>query len=152
MERAARVFKNAKYSKSILSEEDQVRAIWPSAVGKAIAAHTLRLRVVRNSLVVDMEDALWQRQLYPLTTQILHRLQRIMGSDAIQSLEFRIGVPRRQPQRSESRDGMLWSNEQPGADGTVTQAGAGPQIDDAERIQDPVLKKVYRLSRKKATA
>jgi Dna[CI] antecedent, DciA len=137
MERAARVIHHHKYSPEIISGSDVVRGIWPAAVGKTIARHTGRITVVRNKLVVEVEDAIWQRQLFSLTRQIVDRLQKLMGSTDIQDLEFRVGVPRRAPQREES------PRSAPEHTGL---------IDEAEQIQDPVLKKVYRLSRKKATA
>lgn len=80
-----------------------------------------------------MEDAIWQKQLFLLSSQILDRLRKVVGSGAIEDLEFRIAIPRRQPQRAPARE-------------TVAV------FDEAESIQDPVLKKLYRLSRKKATA
>jgi predicted nucleic acid-binding Zn ribbon protein len=130
MERAARLIKNKKIIREILTDEDIARAVWPTAVGQAIAAHTSRLRLVRTTLVVEVEDAIWQKQLFALSRQILERLRKLTGNDKVQEVEFRIGIPRRQPQRAESRDVLN---------------------DEAERIQDPVLKKVYRLSRRKAT-
>jgi hypothetical protein len=137
MERAARLIQNNKLSKKVFSEEDLARAVWPAAVGKAIAAHTSRLTLVRQTLVVEVEDAIWQKQLFTLRGQILERLRRVTASDVVQDIEFRIAVKRRQPQRAETRE--------------------SPQInidngDEADSIQDAVLKKVYRLSRKKATA
>jgi hypothetical protein len=138
MERAAHLIKNNKLSKNVFSEEDLTRAVWPAAVGKAIAAHTSRLTLVRTTLVVEVEDAIWQRQLFGLRGQILDRLRRVTGSDLVQDLEFRIALKRRQPQRAETRQSP------------ATQAGL--PYDEADSIQDPVLKKVYRLSRKKATA
>jgi len=137
MERAARLIKNNKLSKKVFSEEDLARAVWPAAVGKAIAAHTSRLTLVRQTLVVEVEDAIWQKQLFTLRGQILERLRRVTASDVVQDIEFRIALKRRQPQRAETRE--------------------SPQIDidngdEADSIQDAVLKKVYRLSRKKATA
>ncbi|MGA8030538.1 MAG: DUF721 domain-containing protein [Bryobacteraceae bacterium] len=132
MERAARLLKNKKVSRQILTEDDIARAIWPAAVGKAIAARTSRLKLVRSTLVVEVEDAIWQKQLHSLTAQILARLRKVTGDDTIRDIEFRIGIPRREPQRAESV--------------------RADDSDEAERIQDPVLKKIYRLSRKKATA
>ena len=139
MEHAARLLKNKKLSREILNEEDIARAVWPAAVGKAIAAHTSRLKLVRSTLVVEVEDAIWQKQLHTLTGQILNRLRKATGSDNILQIEFRIGIPRRKPQRAESHN---------------TSASQPPAFrdDDAELIQDAVLKKIYRLSRKKATA
>ncbi len=138
MERVARLIKDKKISREILSDEDIARAVWPAAVGKAIAAHTSRAKLVRNTLVVEVEDAIWQKQLYALTGQILGRLRQVTGGDRIQDIEFRIAIPRRQPQRAESRD-------------INVPERAGESADEADRIQDPVLKKIYRLSRRKAT-
>jgi hypothetical protein len=138
MERAARLIKNQKISGDILNDTELARAIWPTAVGKSIAAHTGRLNLVRTTLVVEVEDAIWQKQLHTLSYQILARIRKLTSSNVIQDIEFRIAVPRRQPQRAESREGP--------------QLSIGSTLDDeAERIQDPVLKKIYRLSRRKAT-
>ena len=133
MERAARLIKNKKVSREILSDEDIVRAVWAAAVGKKIAAHTSRLKLVRTTLVVEVEDATWQKQLFFLSSQIVARVRQLTGSDTVRDVEFRIGVPRREAQRAESS-------------GLETSVN-----DDADDIQDPVLKKVYRLSRRKAT-
>jgi hypothetical protein len=137
MERAARLFKNGKISREILTDDDIARAVWPAAVGKAIAAHTSRIKLVRTTLVVEVEDAIWQKQLYPLSRQILARLHMLTGSDQIENVEFRIAIPRRQPQRADT----VGFNARPSLQ--------SPD-DEAESIQDPVLKKVYRLSRRKA--
>jgi hypothetical protein len=89
-----------------------------------------------ETLVVEVEDAIWQRQLHSLSAPILNRLQKCMGNSGITRLEFRIGIPRREPQREEApRLGAL-----------------GPIVDEADAIADPMLKKIYRLSRKRSTA
>jgi predicted nucleic acid-binding Zn ribbon protein len=104
MERAARLIEKSKLSRQVLSEDDLARAVWPAAVGKAIAAHTSRIKLVRSTLVIEVEDGIWQQQLYRLSSQILDRLRKLTGSDSIQDLEFRIAIPRRQPQRVESQE------------------------------------------------
>ncbi len=96
------------------------------------------MRMVRGTLVVEVADALWQKQLFGLSHQILDRVQKATGSKAITGIEFRVGIPRREPQRADGSRNPLFT--------------AGDPSDEAEQIQDPVLKKVYRLSRKKATA
>lgn len=132
MERAGSLLKDRKISREIVTDEDLARAVWPAAVGKAIATHTSRIKLVRTTLVVEVEDAIWQKQLYPLSGQILERLRKLTGSIPIESIEFRIGIPRRQAQRADSN------------------LRSGAAEDEAESIQDPVLKKVYRISRRKA--
>jgi hypothetical protein len=138
MERAARVVKSSKITSKILTDDALARAVWPTAVGKVIAAHTSRMRMVRTTLVVEVGDAVWQKQLFCLSRQILDRLQKATGSQAITDIEFRVGIPRRDPVRADgSRNPLFVPLE---------------STDEADQIQDPVLKKVYRLSRKKATA
>jgi predicted nucleic acid-binding Zn ribbon protein len=107
MERAARLIKNSKVSRQVLTEDDLARALWPAAVGKAIAAHTSRIKLVRATLLVEVEDAMWQQQLYRLSSQILDRLRKLTGSDSIKEIEFRIAIPRREPQRIESQETRL---------------------------------------------
>jgi hypothetical protein len=52
----------------------------------------------------------------------------------VEELEFRIGIPRRQPGRAEERTGSM------------------PLYDEADGIRDPVFRSIYKSSRKKATA
>jgi predicted nucleic acid-binding Zn ribbon protein len=140
MERAARLFKNKSVNREIMSDEDVFCAAWPLAVGKAIARHTSHVKLVREKLVVQVEDAIWQRQLHTLSFQILDRLRKVTGNALVTELEFRIAIPRRTAQRAESIEVFAAS------------ALTGAAADEAETILDPVLKKVYRLSRKKASA
>ena len=141
MERAAQVLRKGKQSRSILDDSQAIEAVWPAAVGRSIARHVSRLRLVRSILVVEVEDAIWQRQLRTLDMQILERIRLLLPDVPIAGLEFRIGVPRRDPQRApvafSDRSASLFNN--------ATE-------DEADRIQDPVLKKVYQLSRRKASA
>lgn len=130
MERAARLIRKNKYSSELFTDADLAQAIWPAAVGKIIASHTARVCLVRSKLVVEVEDALWQRQLFPLTFQILDSIRKVTGCNVVQDLEFRVAIPKRRPM----------------------SAPTCREFDEAEGIQDPVLKKVYQLARKKATA
>lgn len=130
MERAARLLKSNKPAQRIIGDEDVARGLWPAAVGKTIARHTGKIMLVRSTLVIYVEDAIWQKQLHGLRRQIVDRMQKLMGSTLIESVEFRIGIPKREPQRAESIQ----------------------TSDEADRIQDPVLKKIYQISRKRATA
>lgn len=137
MERVARLIKNTKVSSNLVMPEDLFRAAWPVAVGRIIASHTLRIRLVRSTLVVEVEDSTWQRQLNTLSSQILRRLEKVTASCTVNDLEFRVGVRRMQAARAEDR---------------LSPASAQASFDESDAIRDPVLKKVYKLSRKKATA
>jgi hypothetical protein len=139
MERAARLIKKNKYSRQMISDEDIVRGLWASAVGPAIARHTCRLKIVRSTLIVEVEDAVWQKQLSRLSHQVAAQVRKLTGSGSIEEVEFRVGVPKREMMREERVT-------------PVRQQEPVEPRDESDQIQDPVLKKVYRLSRKRAIA
>ena len=135
MERASKLIRGLRLPGDTLSAEEFARAAWPIAVGKKIAAHTRAARLVRKRLVVEVEDQVWQRQLFGLTYQVLRSLEKSVGSGLIEDLEFRIVPRRREPQRA-------------------AEAVPVPALfaDEADSIADPVLRGIYRRSRKKALA
>jgi predicted nucleic acid-binding Zn ribbon protein len=129
MDRAYKVMRGM----SLLSPEELARAAWPQAVGKKIAAHTRPARMVRTRLIVEVEDDGWKRQLFGLTQFILRNLAKELGEGLVEEVEFRIVPRRREPERAQ-------------------QAMPGTLFDEADAIEDPVLRSIYRTSRKKAQA
>ncbi len=132
MERAGRVLGKLK----LTTDEHLAQSAWPQAVGKRIACHTGAISLVRTRLVVEVEDAIWQRQLFGLRGQILARLEQVLGRQVVQELEFRIAIPRRAPQREEGPK-------------PVPVPGTA---DEADGIRDPALRNLYKAARKKAIA
>ena len=132
MERAAKSLARMKLSDAV-PVEDLVRAAWPLAVGERIAARAVPKALVRGSFVVEVEDAIWQKQLFHLSGDILAKLRKLLGDGIVKDLEFRIATPRRPPQTARSLDSTR-------------------PADEADRIHDPVLRLVYKQARKKASA
>lgn len=130
MERAARVL--AKLKTGTLTEEQLACAAWPLAVGKTIANRTSPVALIRNRLVVQVEDATWQRQLWTLRGQIVRSLEKALGTPLVEELEFRIAVAKRRPERAE--------------------APFTPAIDEADGILDQSFRNIYKASRRKANA
>jgi hypothetical protein len=142
MERAGRILGKLKLPKAVIDPEAMARSAWPAAVGKRIAAKTRAVRLVRQALVVECEDAEWQRQLNTLRSQILRKLQGLLGDTLVTSIDFRPMTPRRGMQvaeaaRSEAAFQLTPKN--------------GTSNDEADRIQDPVFRMLYKQSRKKST-
>ena len=136
MERASKFIRGLGLPGDTLNMDEFVRAAWPVAVGKRLASHTRVAKMVRTKLVVEVEDVIWQRQLFALTGQILKNLVKSIGAGAVEDIEFRVVSRRRDPARA-----------------TVsTEAAATPQLDEADGIADPVLRELYRASRKRALA
>ncbi|MCL4401130.1 MAG: DUF721 domain-containing protein [Acidobacteria bacterium] len=131
MVRASRLIRKLGLPPDALNAGELVRHAWPGAVGKTVAAHARAVDMVRSRLVVEVEDNVWQRQLFSLAGQILRNLEKQLGPGLVDDLEFRIVPPRRGPQRA---------------------AFSTARGDEADGISDPVLRHIYRASRKKALA
>jgi hypothetical protein len=134
MERVSRLIGRLPSGGSAIEAEGLARAAWPAAVGKKIAARTRPGRMVRTRLIVEVEDKLWQRQLFALSGQIVSNLARQLGPGIVEEVEFRIMPPRRDSQRAEVAQPMPADN------------------DESDQIADPGLRRIYRNARKKALA
>src|SRR5207244_2149270 len=84
------------------SQETRLRAAWPKAVGANIARHTRVASVVRQKLIVEVEDIIWQKQLASLGHFLVSNLARDLGEVLVTDIDFR-PMPRRiGPQRAEA--------------------------------------------------
>jgi hypothetical protein len=135
MERAGRILTGHKSTASCVSPEAMACKVWKSAVGKRIAEHSKAIRLDHGTLIVEVEDAIWQRQLSTLKPQILRKVCELIGPSLVTSLEFRVMVPRRMPERVEAHAHK-----------------PAPLFDEADAIHDPFLRRIYRTARKKASA
>jgi len=131
MDRAVKLISRLPLPKGCVTAEELARAAWPQAVGRRIASRARAVALAESTLIVEAEDEVWQGQLSTLRSQILARLKEVLGKEIVADIDFRVRVPRRLPQRAE-------------------QAQLSP--DEAERIEDPVLRRLYKLSRKRSLA
>ncbi len=132
MERASRVLGKLSLPQGTISPESMVCAAWTSAVGKKIAAHARAAKLVRTHLIVEVEDVIWQRQLFVLREQIRRKIDESVGAGVVEDIEFRVMPARLGPRRAQL---------------AVRAAG-----DEASDIADPVLRNIYRASRKRQLA
>jgi hypothetical protein len=133
MERASKLIRGLRLSGEVITPEQLACAAWPEAVGKTIAGHTRAAKLVRTRLVIEVEDHTWQRQLFALTRDIVRNMDKVLGRGLVDDLEFRIVPRRRQPEMARVAMPALFA-------------------DDADAISDPVLRDIYKQSRKKAHA
>lgn len=140
MERAGRIIARLKSARKHFTLEDLTCAAWPAAVGKRLASRTRAVTLQGDRLIVEVEDELWRRNLTALHTQLLNNFGELLEGAAPARIEFRIGIPRRPPQREESLGAFTLTPP-------VVRAA-----DDADGIADPVLRRIYINSRRKALA
>ncbi len=107
-------------------------AAWKKAVGARLAKVTRAQKLVRDRLVVEVDDELWRDNLWSLRGQILHNLEKAIGPGIVGHLEFRVMPPRREPQREIALPGV-------------------PR-DEALDIEDVGMRRIYRNSRRRQTA
>ncbi len=131
MERAGKLISRLKLPAGSVCLEELACAGWSAAVGKKVAAHTRAVALDGNRLLVEVEDALWQRQLFVLKSQILKRLEEVLGPSVVREIEFRHAPRRRLPGRAES---------------------PRRASDEADQIRDPVLRAIYKQKRPRKTA
>jgi hypothetical protein len=138
MERAGRLLASSKSARRHLSAEELALAAWPAAAGPKAARHTRAVQLRGDVLVVEVGDELWRRNLELLGRQILANLASLLGFTAPKAVEFRLAPPRRPVRSVGSGEGFRLAPPQ--------------QADEAARIEDPGLRRVYLLSKRKALA
>ena len=79
-------------------------AAWKVAAGKKIAEHTRATALVRGSLIVEVEDQIWQRQLTTLSRFLVSNLEKALGEALVTDIDFRPMPRRSEPQRAETSD------------------------------------------------
>ena len=133
MDQASRII--AGWSASgLISPERIAVAAWKKAIGARLAGRTRAVKLVRETLVVEVEDRIWKENLWSLRRHILKNLEDAIGSGIVLDLEFRVMPPRREVARE-----------------NVSSSGAS-LFDEAEAIADPGLRRIYKASRRRETA
>ncbi len=131
MERASKVLGKLNLPEGTVTPEAVVCAAWAGAVGRKIAVHSRAVRLVRSHLIVEVEDAIWQRQLFVLRQQIQRKIVESVGAGIVEDIEFRVAPPRLGPIRAQH---------------------STARTDEADGIADPVLRNIYRAARKRERA
>lgn len=123
MERAGRLIAKMKLAPEMADPEARARSAWAVAAGKKIARYTRATALVRDALIVEVEDYIWQQQLAKLEHFLVRNLAKELGETIVKRIDFRPMPRRREPQRAET---------------------ARP---NGERIADPVLDLLYRQAK-----
>lgn len=132
MERAGRTIAKLRNLPGVETEQLALAA-WTAAIGKRLAERAVASSLVRDRLIVNVADKIWQQQLYQLRAPILEKLAELLGGGVVNELEFRVRtpvaeIPRRPPRMAASLDSSQ----------------------DGEEIADPVLRMLYRGAARKA--
>lgn len=138
MDQASRIIAKWSGASDLITTERIACGAWKKAVGTRLAEHTHAAKLVRDKLIVEVEDETWRKNLWGLRFQILQNVRKAIGPDIVSDLEFRVMPSRREPQRA----------TRPVFSPVVGNAGT----DDADAIQDPGMRRIYRNARRRETA
>ena len=117
----------------LISRETIACRAWKKAVGTRLARRTNAVKLVRDRLVIEVEDEIWRNNLWSLRYQILKNLEKCLGPDIVGDLEFRVMPLRREPQRA-----------------TLPPSLPLDLSDEAVGIEDPGLRRNYVRARARA--
>jgi hypothetical protein len=129
MERISRIAGRSKAFNNTQTPDALAQAAWVAAVGKRLAAKPFLLRLFGSKLVVEVGDAVWQQQLTTMSGMLLEGMRKALGFELVKELEFRVGAQTEAPRKGVASEAIL---------------------DEADTIQDPMLRLAYRSSRKRS--
>ena len=70
--------------------EIAAKIAWTRAAGAGLRPNTIPFRLYQKTLVVSVADAIWQKQMQTMSAQLLFRINRLLGRDVVDFIEFRI--------------------------------------------------------------
>jgi hypothetical protein len=132
MDQASRIIAQWAAVSDVIGHERIACGAWKKAVGRKIALRTRALKLVRTTLVVEVEDETWRKNLWSLRYQILRNLEKALGPEIVTAVELRVMPPRFGPQRED-------------------RSALGAPLDEAEGIVDPGLRRIYKAARRRET-
>lgn len=65
-------------------------AAWNHCVGDNLRSNAVAMHYANNRLTVAVADAIWQRQLRPMSDQLIYRINSILGRGLVQTIEFKL--------------------------------------------------------------
>jgi predicted nucleic acid-binding Zn ribbon protein len=65
-------------------------AAWRHAVGEGLNSHAVPIQLQNQLLVVVVADNIWKKQLEQMRSQLLFRVNSVLGQALVKSVEFRV--------------------------------------------------------------
>ena len=79
-------------------------AAWKHAAGDGLKEHAVPLKLENRTLTVAVADAIWQKQLTSMRSELLFRINSILGQPVVGALEFLIDPTLAQPRVEQSKE------------------------------------------------
>jgi hypothetical protein len=122
-------------------EEVFVMAAWKRIAGEGLRGNAVPFRLYRKTLVIAVADISWQKQLEPLSGQMLFRLNSTLGQPLVTYLEFRVDPKTVEAERARLRSRKAQQDEQEKR--AMEQAMSGTLLSAAQQIRDETLRRRF---------
>ena len=63
-------------------------AAWKYATGESLRNHAVATKLQDKTLIIEVRDAIWQKQLWDMRGQLLFRVNSVLGSRVINNIEL----------------------------------------------------------------
>ena len=70
--------------------EIAAKIAWTRAAGDGLRRHAIPFRLFRKTLVVSVADLIWQKQMQSMSTELVSRINKLLGRTVVEDIEFRI--------------------------------------------------------------
>jgi hypothetical protein len=67
-----------------------VKLAWSRTAGAGLRPHAIPFRLDGRTLIVSVADAIWQKQLTHMSSELIFRMNNLLGQAIVESLSFRI--------------------------------------------------------------
>ncbi len=67
-----------------------VKLAWARAAGAGLKPHAIPTRLEGRTLNIAVADAIWQRQLQHMSSELIFRINNVLGQAIVESLVFRV--------------------------------------------------------------
>lgn len=93
--------------------EIAAKLAWSRAAGDGLRRHAIPFRLYRKMLVVSVADVIWQRQMNSMSGELISRINRLLGREVVDSIEFRIDAVAVEQVRNDLQPQKSAQNEDP---------------------------------------
>ena len=71
-------------------KEIAAKIAWRRVAGEGLRDHAVPSRLQEKTLVVSVADAVWQKQLQPMSVELIFRINKLLRQKVVERIEFRI--------------------------------------------------------------
>lgn len=70
--------------------EIAAKIAWRRTAGEGLRDHAVPSRLQEKTLLVAVADAVWQKQLQPMSAELIFRINKLLRRNVVERIEFRI--------------------------------------------------------------